>query len=230
MKILIYFTLFSFLFSSPSQKVFELGEKNYKAGSFEKSKNIFLELPQSSESFHNVANSLYHLWDISWALSYYQDSLSLEENTLTRNNYEFIKSLLEKENQQQNSETEKPQQEQNQGSWSGSQEWESTQEGQNSQWDNSQDSQESRDTNTLSSERDEQYKLWQEKKVDELSDSEKKQLEDYIDRLQKQEQQQRDSFGKLWENNQQDFGSSLFDQFFWDTIFSNDLWKTEKDW
>lgn len=234
MKILIYFTLLSLLFSSPSQRVFEVGKNLYELWDFEKSREIFLSLPQSSESFHNLGNTLYHLGNLSGALSYYSDSLALSEHELTKNNYEYVKSLLEKKEQnpqEQSWERKDTQQaEQNQDTGKGNQDGQTDQSEQEEQEASQSPDTSPSDADTLSNQRDEQYKLWEEKQVEQLSESEKQQLDNYIERLQTQEQQQRDSFGKLGESTQGDFGNSLFDQFFWESIFSNDFGKTEKDW
>ena len=179
----------------------------------------------SSEHLHNLGNTTYRnyqknkteLW-LQKSLEYYEKSLGIEEDENTRYNYEFVKKLLQEQQENSQGESEEDSEESDWGEGSKEQsENEREGEGQTVSEEGSENQQ------TVNNARDEQYKLSEDQAIDTLSPNEKEYLNYATQRL-KEEQR----YNQRFYNKQEEPGkfNQLFDSFFGNQIDRGG----EKDW
>ena len=214
--------------------------------------------------FFNLGNTYFYLGQASkdnnkkissreQSLLYFEKSLSLKEEKETRENYLYVKDLLEKERQQrdtQSKESEDKEKEENQEkeenswgtdekeeeneSWKKDSKKESEDEettnkdNQENEWESGEKSSQAKQDNTSqSSQRDEKYSLEQEDTLDTMSDSEKEYLEGYKQFLERQQEKNQENFNDFsWGEGIE----RIFDRFFNDPFFESDFIEREKDW
>lgn len=196
----------------------------------------FENISDRAVAYHNRGNSYYELWKqfpqdkntyFSQAVDAYELSLEEEENESTRKNYEYVKSLLEESEEQDDSqepEQQTPQEgtpsEENQNeSGSGSESSE-----QSGTW-TTETSQEP--SSTVQQQRGEQYILGEDKPVEPLSPEEQQALDEYVEALKNEQEQNQRYFWKKEESS----GTDPFDSFFSNPFFDTGIDRGgDKDW
>jgi hypothetical protein len=225
-----------------SQGDFSAGSKQYASGNYKESYDIFVALWKTPENLHNVGNCLYHLSAsgssvpvLQSALLWYEASLEKEENELTRNNYEYIKKLLqEKQNASENTSTQKQKQDTppQQNTQTGTSDFPSENQGEKQSKEGTGES-EQKDTqnNTQSGlwKRGQEYILNGQDTLDSLTPEEQEKIASYVQDMQEKASQNREYF---WKQEQDSTLSDMLfgDIFGWNPFFQDSLWSWEKDW
>lgn len=217
---------------------YNLWNDYYKIGSYEQSLNQYKKiLTNTSLEFkvlHNIWNLFYRMWEkhveqrkLLWwhSLSYYEQALFVNEDSLTRKNYEFVESKL---NRLENNilDTQKDDKKDDKKDYD--REGKELNRGSDDKI-NSNDSRDSMQPWILKPERGDKYKIWESFELSNMDNEERKTLKDYEKYLKAVELNNQNLFNKhsITESKSDNLSNDfLWDPFF-DTIF--DIW-WEKDW
>lgn len=245
------------------ESLYNLWVSEYRLWEYEKAKELFQEALSFSwwlqkDILFNLGNTNFYLWESTdneqekidfWETSLlsFEKSLLLKEEKQTRENYEYVKNLLEKEKKKQedsqnngekslkdekektweDDENHGKNENQKEENWENQDEEAKNEDNQAKAWEAEEESSQEANTSSSSSQRDEKYSLNEEDRLNTLSDSEKEYLEGYREFLERQQEKNQENFNNFSDG---EGINRIFDNFFNDPFFENDFIEREKDW